>query len=100
MSTRNWTIALSAVALIAASLPSLAQMEQNVPEIAALPDVPLNMDNTDSGRLPSGPAPDYRLLWADPAIKNFVGPSENGWDFTQPDSIPGFGSLPYLDSTR
>ena len=100
MSTRNWTIALSAVALIAACVPSAAQEARNVPEIAALPDVPLTMDSTDSVHLPSGPAPEYRLLWADPAIKNFVGPSENDWDFTKPDSIPGFGALPYRGETR
>ena len=35
-----------------------------------------------------------RRAWsADPAIRDFVGLSENSWDFNAPDSMPGFGSL-------
>jgi hypothetical protein len=35
-----------------------------------------------------------RRAWsADPAVRDFVGLSENSWDFNAPDSIPGFGSL-------
>ncbi len=35
-----------------------------------------------------------RRAWsADPAIRDFVGLSENSWDFNTPDSIPGFGSF-------
>jgi len=35
-----------------------------------------------------------RRAWsADPTIRDFIGLAENQWDFTQPDSIPGFGSL-------
>ncbi|HEX2656299.1 MAG TPA: DUF3306 domain-containing protein [Xanthobacteraceae bacterium] len=34
-----------------------------------------------------------RRAWiADPSIRDFVGPSENAWDFNAPD-LPGFGSL-------
>jgi len=40
---------------------------------------------------------DLRSLWADPAIRDFVGMTENGWDFNKPDTIPGFGSLPAKD---
>jgi hypothetical protein len=37
-----------------------------------------------------------RRAWSsDPAIRDFVGLSENAWDFNAPESIPGFGgSLP------
>jgi hypothetical protein len=35
-----------------------------------------------------------RALLSDPAIRTFVGTAENAWDFTQPESIPGFGRLP------
>ncbi len=36
-----------------------------------------------------------RRAWAaDPAIRDFVGLQENDWDFTKPDSVPGFGDLP------
>jgi hypothetical protein len=35
-----------------------------------------------------------RRAWsADPAIRDFIGLSENSWDFNAPESIPGFGSL-------
>jgi uncharacterized protein DUF3306 len=35
-----------------------------------------------------------RRAWtADPAIRDFIGIAENQWDFTDPASIPGFGSL-------
>jgi len=35
-----------------------------------------------------------RRAWAaDPAIRDFIGPAENAWDFTAPDGVPGFGSL-------
>jgi Protein of unknown function (DUF3306) len=33
-----------------------------------------------------------RRAWAaDPAIRDFVGLAENAWDFTAPETIPGFG---------
>jgi hypothetical protein len=35
-----------------------------------------------------------RRAWVmDPAVRDFVGLAENQWDFNNPDSIPGFGSL-------
>ena len=35
-----------------------------------------------------------RRAWAaDPAIRDFIGLSENSWDFTAPDGVPGFGPL-------
>lgn len=35
-----------------------------------------------------------RQAWsADPTIRDFIGLSENSWDFTAPDGVPGFGSL-------
>ena len=35
-----------------------------------------------------------RRAWAaDPAIRDFIGLSENAWDFTVPDGVPGFGPL-------
>ena len=42
-----------------------------------------------------------RRAWsADPAIRDFVGLSENSWDFNAPDSIPGFGSIGSTDVQR
>jgi hypothetical protein len=29
----------------------------------------------------------------DPAIRDFRGMQENGWDFDRPDGMPGFGEL-------
>jgi len=35
-----------------------------------------------------------RRAWAtDPAIRDFRGLQENDWDFTRPDSVPGFGTF-------
>jgi Protein of unknown function (DUF3306) len=35
-----------------------------------------------------------RRAWlADPAIRDFIGLSENSWDFNAPRGVPGFGSL-------
>jgi hypothetical protein len=42
-----------------------------------------------------------RRVWsADPAIRDFIGLAENQWDFTQPDSIPGFGALELTPEMR
>jgi hypothetical protein len=35
-----------------------------------------------------------RRVWVmDPAIRDFVSPAENAWDFTDPNAMPGFGAL-------
>jgi len=42
-----------------------------------------------------------RRAWTtDPAIRDFIGISENSWDFTKPDSMPGFGPLQMTDELR
>lgn len=43
-----------------------------------------------------------RRAWsADPAIRDYLGPTENFWDAAGPDGIPGFGDLdPGLDVKR
>jgi len=42
-----------------------------------------------------------RRAWsADPAIRDFIGLSENSWDFNAPGGIPGFGSLTAEDARR
>jgi hypothetical protein len=42
-----------------------------------------------------------RRVWVtDPTIRNFVGIAENQWDFTAPDGVPGFGSLPFTPELR
>jgi len=42
-----------------------------------------------------------RRAWvADPAIRDFVGPAENAWDFNAPDGVPGFGPLRAIDDVQ
>ena len=42
-----------------------------------------------------------RRAWVvDPNIRTFIGIAENQWDFTAPESIPGFGSLTAVDDVR
>jgi hypothetical protein len=42
-----------------------------------------------------------RRAWAtDPTIRDFIGLAENQWDFNNPDSIPGFGTLEFTDDIR
>jgi len=42
-----------------------------------------------------------RRAWtSDPAIRDFVGIAENQWDFTNPDAVPGFGSLEFSEEVR
>jgi hypothetical protein len=42
-----------------------------------------------------------RRAWiVDPNIRSFIGIAENQWDFTAPESIPGFGSLAAVDDVR
>jgi hypothetical protein len=42
-----------------------------------------------------------RRAWsADPAIRDFIGLSENSWDFTAPDQIAGFGPMLPTDNVK
>lgn len=42
-----------------------------------------------------------RRAWAtDPNIRDFIGLSENSWDFTANDGVPGFGPLSAEDASR
>ena len=42
-----------------------------------------------------------RRIWtADPAIRDFIGLSENAWDFTAAGGVPGFGALSADDAGR
>ena len=42
-----------------------------------------------------------RRAWVvDPAIRDFIGLSENSWDLNAPNSVPGFGSLIAADARR
>lgn len=40
-----------------------------------------------------------RKMWAaDPAIAEFIGPSDYAWDWNVPDGVPGFGPLRAIDN--
>jgi hypothetical protein len=81
-----------AFALITAPL---AADEGRSPEVAAFADPPVIAGAAEPApRGSAGPAWDYRVLWADPAIRDFIGLNENDWDFAKQESIPGFGPLP------
>jgi hypothetical protein len=42
-----------------------------------------------------------RRAWvADPAIRDFIGPAENAWDFNAPGGVPGFGPLRAIDDVQ
>jgi hypothetical protein len=42
-----------------------------------------------------------RRAWAtDPAIRDFVGPAENAWDFNAPGGVPGFEPLRGIDDVQ
>ena len=69
-------------------------------EIRALPSIEdLTAESDVSAFLRNGvPQPlrtaALRKMWSlDPAIRDFVGLSENAWDFNDPASIPGFGAI-------
>lgn len=74
-----------------ASLPPLESIEAATdirPFLA--PGVPLELTRAA-----------LRRAWnSDPAIRDFIGLAENQWDFTNPDSIPGFGSLELTPELR
>ena len=42
-----------------------------------------------------------RRAWrSDPAIRDFVGPVENGWDFNDPTAMAGFGAISAAEVAR
>jgi hypothetical protein len=73
---------------------------QPCPDPATLPPIDeISAESDISGFLASG-VPEaltraaLRRAWsADPATRDFIGLSENSWDFTAPGGVPGFGPL-------
>jgi len=80
-------------------LPSATPMPGSQPEPAAeLPPINSIDRGTDiRAFLQQGVPQDLaraalRRAWSsDPAIRDFIGLSENAWDFTAPEGVPGFG---------
>jgi hypothetical protein len=84
-------LAGAALTLGAGAGPALCE------EIALLPGAETPVIAFERTAVPtpgiSGERRDFKALWRDPAIRNYVGLSENSWDFNAPDGVPGFGPL-------
>ncbi len=87
---------------VASALPADAKAPAaEVPfDPASLPPIELIGAESDiRAFLQAGVPPDLsraalRRAWsADPAIRDFIGLVENGWDFNDPNGIPGFGPI-------
>lgn len=88
-------------------LPPPAEVAAETPaafDIASLPPIE-SIDATTDIRAflaPGVPADlaraALRRAWtSDPTIRDFVGLAENQWDFTDPEAVPGFGSLDFKE---
>ena len=86
--------ALSGTWLIASVVAASAQEAPNRAAFANLPNAPATTDGSSAARSRHTVAPDIRALLADPAIRNFIGLTENAYDFTDPHGVPGFGPMP------
>jgi hypothetical protein len=87
----------------------IARAEREPPDFdpASLPPIESIDASTDvSAFLRPGVPPELakaalrRARIADPAIRDFVGPAENSWDFTAPGGVPGFGPLRAIDDVQ
>ena len=97
-------------AVTAAGGTTAAKKDENEPkfDLASLPSIDSIGADTDIRPflLPGVPAEltraALRRVWmADPAIRDFIGLSENSWDFTKPGGVPGFDlSDPGVDVKR
>jgi hypothetical protein len=87
--------------------PAAAQPEGKRFDLTSLPSIESIGANTDvSGFLRPGIPADLtraalRRAWSsDPAIRDFVGLVENGWDFNDPNAMGGFGPIGAGEATR
>jgi hypothetical protein len=88
--------------------PQAAPSEEPEFDISKLPSLDSITASTDMTAFmqPGVPAAlrhaALRRAWsADPAIRDFIGLSENAWDFTKPNEIAGFGEIaPGTDVAR
>ena len=96
MLSNRTTAACAAICLLASTFIAAAQQLEQRADAAARQGVFVARvpDQVDVHPAAPAPAPNIRALLADPAVKNFIGLSENAWDFTDPSSVPGFGPLP------
>jgi hypothetical protein len=94
-----------------ASEASPASFPPNEPQLPFDPARLPSIESIDAGSdvraflAPSVPAEltraALRRAWsADPTIRDFIGLSENSWDFNAPGGVPGFGSMTAGDARR
>jgi hypothetical protein len=90
-----------------AAPPKAAEADAPELDLSALPSLESITATTDirAFLLPGVPAEltraALRRAWAaNPAIRDFIGLAENAWDFTAPDTVPGFGSSVPADVAR
>ena len=81
--------------------------DQPVPDPTKLPPIEtITADSDITAFLAPGVPPELtraalRRAWAtDPKIRDFIGLSENSWDFNAPGAMTGFGSLEMTDELR
>ena len=87
--------------IVSGTPAALAQGENRLPfDPASLPTIEsIGAESNISAFLEAGVPGDLaraalRRVWSsDPAIRDFVGLSENSWDFNTPGAMPGFGPI-------
>jgi hypothetical protein len=91
----------------AAPAPPNAPPDTPAVDLSALPSIESITAQTDIRAFLAAGVPTHltraalRRVWvADPAIRDFVGLSENAWNFTAPETIPGFGPAVPPDVAR
>jgi hypothetical protein len=91
----------------AAAPPGEGKTEEVSFDPASLPPLDSITVQTDiSAFLKPGVPPELaraalRRVWStDPAIRDFIGPVENAWDFNDPNGVPGFGPIDAGDVAR
>ena len=89
----------------AAPVSPVAGAEEAEVDLSDLPAIEAIDSNTDIAPWLAKKVPDgwrlaaLRKVWSsDPAISQFIGPSDYAWDWNVPDGVPGFGPLRALDN--
>lgn len=98
--------AVSEAAADEATVPASAP-EETAFDVARLPSLESIVADTDVSVFMKAGVPQalrhaaLRRAWtSDPAVRDFRGLQENDWDFTAPDSVPGFGTFKSEDEIK
>jgi hypothetical protein len=85
---------------VAARLPGVKAPPEPEFDVSKLPSIESIGAETDIRAFLQAGVPSplrlaaLRRAWVmDPAIRDYIGPAENAWDFTDPNAMPGFGAL-------